>query len=168
MHPTHSLKNPCCRGGAASSPRMQSEKHLQLRRHRAHRWGSGSDGKGHALVFPKSSPKIEMHYFVYFCEWGDNRPSRKDSWNRHGPHRQYYCREECSRSAYLPVYARKIDASEVKMNDMDQITHPRMNPTIDMTAAVRPYVNRLASHAVGSGNVSINQSWKIGGNLQTR
>jgi hypothetical protein len=40
-----------------------------------------------------------------------------------------------------------------------------MNPTIDMTAAVRPYAKRLASHAVGSGKVSMNQSWKTGGNL---
>ena len=36
---------------------------------------------------------------------------------------------------------------------------------MDMTAAVRPYANLLASHAVGSGNVSINQSWNTGGNL---
>lgn len=43
--------------------------------------------------------------------------------------------------------------------------YPRMNPTIDITAAVRPYVNRLASHAVGSGNVSMNHSWKTGLNL---
>jgi hypothetical protein len=94
-----------------------------------------------------------------------NRPSRKDSWSQHGPHPQYCCQAGCFHSAYLPVYPRKIDVSDVKVNDVDQITHPRMNPTIDMTAAVRPYVNRLASHAVGSGNVSINQSWKTGGNL---
>jgi hypothetical protein len=36
--------------------------------------------------------------------------------------------------------------------------YPRINPTIDMTAAVRPYVNLLANHAVGSGKVSINHS----------
>jgi hypothetical protein len=41
-----------------------------------------------------------------------------------------------------------------KMN----MPYPRINPTIDMTAAVRPYVNLLASHAVGSGKVSINHS----------
>lgn len=40
-----------------------------------------------------------------------------------------------------------------------------MKPTIDMTAAVRPYASRLASQAVGSGKVSINQSWNTGGNL---
>lgn len=40
--------------------------------------------------------------------------------------------------------------------------YPRINPTIDMTAAVRPYVNLLANHAVGSGKVSINHSWKTG------
>jgi hypothetical protein len=44
-------------------------------------------------------------------------------------------------------------------------TNPRMNPTMDITAAVRPYDNRLASQAVGSGKVSINQSWNTGGNL---
>jgi hypothetical protein len=33
-----------------------------------------------------------------------------------------------------------------------------MNPTIDMTAAVLPYVNRLVSQALGSGNVSMNHS----------
>lgn len=37
-------------------------------------------------------------------------------------------------------------------------TYPRMNPTIDITAAVRPYVNRLESHADGSGKVSTNHS----------
>ena len=36
--------------------------------------------------------------------------------------------------------------------------YPRINPTIDITAAVRPYVNLLANHAVGSGKVSINHS----------
>lgn len=35
-----------------------------------------------------------------------------------------------------------------------------------MTAAVRPYDKRLANQAVGSGKVSMNQSWKTGGNLQ--
>ena len=34
-----------------------------------------------------------------------------------------------------------------------------------MTAAVRAYAKRLASQAEGSGNVSMNHSWKIGGNL---
>jgi hypothetical protein len=34
-----------------------------------------------------------------------------------------------------------------------------------MTAAVLPYVSRLASQAEGSGKVSINQSWNTGGNL---
>lgn len=41
-----------------------------------------------------------------------------------------------------------------------------MNPTIDITAAVRPYAKRLASHADGSGNISINHSWNTGGNLR--
>lgn len=41
-----------------------------------------------------------------------------------------------------------------------------MNPTMDITAAVRPYVKRLESHADGSGNVSTNHSWNTGGNLE--
>ena len=40
-----------------------------------------------------------------------------------------------------------------------------MNPTIDITAAVRAYDKRLASQADGSGNVSINHSWKTRGYL---
>jgi hypothetical protein len=36
--------------------------------------------------------------------------------------------------------------------------YPRMNPTIDITAAVRPYIKRLESHADGSGKVSTNHS----------
>lgn len=46
------------------------------------------------------------------------------------------------------------------------VTYPKMNPTIDITAAVRPYDSLLASQADGSGNVSINQSWNTGGKLQ--
>ena len=46
--------------------------------------------------------------------------------------------------------------------------YPRINPTIDITAAVRPYVNLLANHAVGSGKVSINHSWKTGIKLCSR
>jgi len=45
-------------------------------------------------------------------------------------------------------------------------TNPRMKPTIDITAAVRPYVSRLASQAVGSGKVSMNHSWNTGLNLK--
>lgn len=39
-----------------------------------------------------------------------------------------------------------------------QPAYPRMKPTMDMTAAVRLYASLLASHAVGSGNVSMNHS----------
>ena len=41
---------------------------------------------------------------------------------------------------------------------MDGWAYPRMNPTIDITAAVRPYIKRLESHADGSGKVSTNHS----------
>ena len=44
-------------------------------------------------------------------------------------------------------------------------TYPKMNPTMDITAAERLYVNLLVSHALGSGNVSMNHSWKRGENL---
>jgi hypothetical protein len=40
-----------------------------------------------------------------------------------------------------------------------------MYPTIEITAVVLEYVNRLANQAVGSGNVSKNHSWNFGGNL---
>ena len=45
------------------------------------------------------------------------------------------------------------------------MTYPRMKPTIDITAAVLPYACLQASQVVGSGKVSKNHSWKIGGIL---
>ena len=40
----------------------------------------------------------------------------------------------------------------------ERTTYPSMKPTIDITAAVRPYIKRLESHADGSGKVSTNHS----------
>jgi hypothetical protein len=39
-----------------------------------------------------------------------------------------------------------------------QKTYPKIKPTMDITAAVLLYAIRLASHADGSGNVSMNHS----------
>jgi len=39
---------------------------------------------------------------------------------------------------------------------------------MDMTAVVRAKVSLLASHSVGSGNVSKNHSWNTGGKLNNR
>jgi len=46
-----------------------------------------------------------------------------------------------------------------------RLAHPKIYPTIDITAAVLPYANRLDNHAVGSGKVVRNHSWNTGGKL---
>jgi hypothetical protein len=50
-------------------------------------------------------------------------------------------------------------------SDTDRLTatYPSTCPIMDMTAKVLEYAIRLASHAVGSGQVVKNQLWKTEG-----
>lgn len=63
------------------------------------------------------------------------------------------CLSPSLQTAFIGIGTRKVIPND---------PYPKMKPTIDMTAAVRPYVRRLASQAVGSGNVSMNHSCKTG------
>lgn len=46
------------------------------------------------------------------------------------------------------------------------VSHPKMKPIMDMTAALLVYTRRLASQVDGSGKVSRNHSWNTGVNLR--
>lgn len=65
----------------------------------------------------------------------------------------------------MTVTEAMVTVKHQPFSDIRESPYPRIKPTIDMTAAVRPYVIRLANHAVGSGKVSKNHSWNTGGNL---
>lgn len=145
---------------------MQSERHpqrLSLPNHLSYfEW----DGTERALESPMFCPvEICKSLRSSLNSGHDVKPFRIDNWSQHEQHRLCYCLIGCFHSAcHQDWKAKHLRGGAIRS---EMCTNPRMNPTIDITAAVRPYANRLVSHAVGSGKVSINQSWNTGGNLYT-